>query len=44
MLTPDLEAVFREMLEEYRLDAGDFLLEITESAYTGDAEQVLSTA
>ena len=44
MLTPDLEAVFTEILEEYRLSADDFLLEITESAYTGDADQVISTA
>ena len=44
MLTPDLETVFTELLNEYSLKADDFLLEITESAYTGDAEQVLSTA
>ncbi|MBR3016950.1 MAG: amino acid permease [Clostridia bacterium] len=44
MLTPNLEAVFREILEEYSLNADDFLLEITESAYTGDAEQVIATA
>ncbi len=44
MLTPNLEPVFTEILKEYRLNAGDFLLEITESAYTGDADQVISTA
>ena len=44
MLTPDLEAVFTEILEAYRLSADDMLLEITESAYTGDAEQVIATA
>ena len=44
MLTPDLEDVFTKILGEYRLNADDFLLEITESAYTGDAEEVLSTA
>ena len=44
MLTPNLEAVFGEILEAYRLNADDFLLEITESAYTGDAEQVIATA
>jgi len=44
MLTPDLDAVFTELLEEYHLQPSDFLLEITESAYTGDADKVLSTA
>ena len=44
MLTPNLEVIFTAILEEYRLSANDFLLEITESAYTGDADQVLSTA
>ncbi|MBR5109894.1 MAG: amino acid permease [Clostridia bacterium] len=44
MLTPNLEAVFGQILEEYNLSAGDFLLEITESAYTGDADQVITMA
>ena len=44
MLTPNLKDIFREILEEYRLDADDLVLEITESAYTGDADQVISTA
>ena len=44
MLTPNLKDVFGEILEEYRLSAEDFALEITESAYTGDSDQVISTA
>ncbi len=44
MLTPDLKGIFREILEEYRLDPDDLMLEITESAYTGDSDQVISTA
>ena len=33
-----------EILEEYDLRPYDLVLEITESAYTGDAEQVITTA
>ena len=44
MLTPDLKNIFREILEEYRLNGDDLVLEITESAYTGDSDQVISTA
>ena len=44
MLTPDLRNIFREILEEYRLGTDDLILEITESAYTGDSDQVISTA
>ena len=44
MLTPDLKSIFQEILSEYRLDTEDFMLEVTESAYTGDSAQVLSTA
>jgi len=44
MLTPDLRNIFREILEEYRLGTDDLVLEITESAYTGDSDQVISTA
>ncbi|MBR3239010.1 MAG: amino acid permease [Oscillospiraceae bacterium] len=44
MLTPNLKDVFRDILAEYRLSADDLALEITESAYTGDSEQVISTA
>ena len=44
MLTPNLKSIFREILDEFRLSARDFALEITESAYTGDSDQVISTA
>ncbi len=44
MLTPDLKNIFKEILEEYRLKPEDLVLEITESAYTGDSDQVISTA
>ena len=44
MLSPDLKNIFRGILEESGIRAEDLLLEITESAYTGDADQVISTA
>ena len=44
MLTPNLKSIFAEILTANRLNADDLLLEITESAYTGDSEQVISTA
>ena len=44
MLTPNLKSIFKEILEEYRLSVDDLVLEITESAYTGDSDQVISTA
>jgi EAL domain-containing protein (putative c-di-GMP-specific phosphodiesterase class I) len=44
MLTPNLTGIFKEILDEYRLSTEDLMLEITESAYTEDSEQVLSTA
>ncbi len=44
MLTPDLKSIFRDILEEYDLSPNDLMLEITESAYTGDSDQVISTA
>lgn len=44
MLTPNLKDVFKGILEEYGLCAEDLILEITESAYIGDADQVISTA
>ncbi|MBQ8109058.1 MAG: amino acid permease [Clostridia bacterium] len=44
MLTPNLKDVFQEILDAYGLDTKDLVLEITESAYTGDSEQVISTA
>ena len=44
MLTPNLKSVFTDILETYDLSADDLMLEITESAYTGDSDQVISTA
>ena len=44
MLTPNLKTIFREILEAYNLEAEDLILEITESAYTGDSDQVITTA
>ncbi|MBQ7503678.1 EAL domain-containing protein [bacterium] len=44
MLTPNLTDIFKDILERYSLTTDDLILEITESAYTGDAEQVISTA
>jgi len=44
MLTPNLKDVFREILEDYHLNTQDLVLEITESAYTGESDQVISTA
>ncbi len=44
MLTPNLKSIFKEILETYELSADDLMLEITESAYTGDSDQVISTA
>ena len=44
MLSPDLKEVFREILASHHLTTNDMILEITESAYTGDSEQVISTA
>ena len=44
MLSPNLKSIFKEILETYELNADDLMLEITESAYTGDSDQVISTA
>ena len=44
MLTPNLKNIFRDILEEYRLSEEDLVLEITESAYTGDSDQVITMA
>ena len=44
MLTPNLKNIFKQILDTYSLDTKDLALEITESAYTGDADQVISTA
>ncbi len=44
MLTPNLKNIFREILDCYQLTAQDLMLEITESAYTGDSDQVILMA
>lgn len=44
MLTPNLKSIFKEILEENSLSPDDLTLEITESAYTGDSDQVIATA
>ena len=43
MLTPNLKDIFQEILEENHICTDDLLLEITESAYTSDSDQVIST-
>ena len=44
MLTPNLNSIFKEILAENDLRPDDLILEITESAYTGDSDQVIATA
>ncbi|MCR5137671.1 MAG: amino acid permease [Oscillospiraceae bacterium] len=44
MLTPNLKNIFKEILEDNNISPDDLMLEITESAYTGDSDQVISTA
>ena len=43
MYDPDLVEKFQSLLSEFGLSAKEFLLEITESAYTQDSEQIIST-
>ena len=43
MYDPQLINTFKSLLEEYELDAGDLVLEITESAYTNDSGQIIET-
>ena len=44
MLTPNLKGIFTEILSSCGLQPEDLILEVTESAYTEDSEQILSTA
>ncbi len=44
MLTPNLKSIFKEILDDNDISPDDLMLEITESAYTGDSEQVITTA
>ena len=43
MMDPDLADTLRGLIEDNGLDYGDLHLEITESAYTQDAEQIVDT-
>ena len=43
MYDPDLVGTIMGVLEEFGLNPSDFLLEITESAYTQDSEQIIRT-
>ncbi|MBQ5330403.1 MAG: EAL domain-containing protein [Oscillospiraceae bacterium] len=44
MLLPLLKDIFKEILKQYSLTENDFILEITESAYNNDGDQILSAA
>ena len=44
MLATNLKEIFRQILDEYRLEPSDLMLEITESAYTGSSDPVIETA
>ena len=44
MLTLNLKSIFKDILDSCRLTAKDMMLEITESAYTGDSDQVILMA
>ena len=43
MMDPDLQDILRGLIEENGLEYGDLHLEITESAYTQDAKQIIDT-
>lgn len=42
MFDPELLESFRQLLNEYELTTSEFLLEITESAYTQDSNQIIT--
>ena len=44
MLATDLKEIFSRILQTYRLQASDLMLEITESAYTGSSGPVIAMA
>ena len=44
MLAPDLKGIFRNILNTWNLTAEDLILEVTESAYTGDSAGIISMA
>ena len=43
MYDPDLPATLQEIIREHGLTGRDFLLEVTESAYTPDSTQIIAT-
>ena len=43
MYDPDLPATLQEIIREHGLTGRDFLLEVTESAYTQDSAQIIAT-
>ena len=43
MYDPHLIDIFKQILKDYDLEPGELLLEITESAYTQDSGQIIST-
>ena len=43
MMTPNIKGLLQDILDEYGLNKDDLILEITESAYIGDSDQVIST-
>ena len=43
MYDPDLPATLQEIIREHGLTGRDFLLEVTESAYTQDSTQIIAT-
>ena len=44
MLSPNLKDIFNDILTANAINSEDMMLEITESAYTGDSEQVIFMA
>ena len=43
MYDPELIAIFKGIIEEYKLSTSEYLLEITESAYTDNSTQIVNT-
>ena len=42
MLNPDLDGLLRDMVGRHGLTPSDLILEVTESAYTGDADRIIA--
>ena len=42
MYDPELIAIFKSIIEEYKLSTSEYLLEITESAYTDNSTQIIN--